>query len=257
MQSIFEYIQRQSAARVNRLYGAPAAPGASVRTNGVAAGKAGDGGLLGSPDPQASLVCKSVFQALRPLTKVIIMRMLLVQEPVERAAVVNWVQPSEIERLADAINEAISLRIFDSVVVIASSSNAAAAVDALSLNEHFARSLRHAISHEGSAWRATTERMLGEHQLDEYSTTCWERLLYFLVTVDPRIEMFDTVMNFLTQVGLITASRGKQTTYAITSKGYEYMLKDFHSQVWTYFDAQCFACSTYIAKSRLSMYFIK
>jgi hypothetical protein len=142
---------------------------------------------------------------------------------------VNWVQPNEVGRLAQAINEAIALRIFDSVVVLTSGSNGG--TDALSLNEYFASSLRHAISYEGAAWSGTHERMLSDHQLDEYSTVCWERLLYFLVTVDPRIEMTDTVMNFLTQVGLITASGGKNPTYTITSKGYEYMLKDFQSQV--------------------------
>lgn len=83
-------------------------------------------------------------------------------------------------------------------------------------------------------------------ELESYTQSSWDSVLHFLVGSDENDrgegikEPDDAMIGFLTQIGLMQPDpdyKGKdklRAPYVITSKGYEFMLRDSNAQVWQF-----------------------
>lgn len=213
MQSIFEHIQQQTAAAVDRLYG-----------SGDSAGKR-----------SAPWSCKAIFQALRPLSKAIVLRLVFFDRPIDVNVLLGWVLPVGMAEFRIAMEELKELRI---VVTEGEKDTQVTLVD---MNSYFRESFRYALNYTDEPWRVNGEKISNTEdeppsaeELDEYSASSWEKVLYFILSADIETTVPDSVKNFMLQTGIMQRRRDGADRVAITAKGYDYMLKDFHSQVWAF-----------------------
>ena len=92
-------------------------------------------------------------------------------------------------------------------------------------------------------------------ELKSYTQQSWDSVLHFLVGSDENDrgegieEPDDAMIGFLTQIGLMQSDpdyKGKDKAHAplvITSKGYEFMLRDSNAQVWQFVLQYLNACA--------------
>jgi hypothetical protein len=213
MQALFEHIHEQTAVAVDRLYGS----GDTERRT-------------------APWSCKAMFQALRPLSKAILMRLIFFEDKVEYGVLLGWMLlPTgmhEFEKSMEELKQLRMLLVEDAAVVEQSQ---------VSMNIYFRESLRYALNNLETPWlinSATVPNTEDEtapsiEELDEFSASSWEKVLYFLLSADMETSVPDSVKNFMLETGIMQRSAESRGQVYLTAKGYDYMLKDFHSQVCT------------------------
>lgn len=213
MQELFEHIVHQTPAAVDRLYGY------------------GD-----IPDRRsAPWSCKALFQALSPLSKAIIMRLIFFEKPVELRLLQSWMSADGLPELERSLEVLAELRILVIEVVLEQEASL------VSINPYFRGSFRYALNNTEEPWLIGGHRVPNTEdepptaeELDEYSASSWEKVLYFLLSADMETSVPDSVKNFMFQTGIMQRRPEDPLQVSITAKGYDYMLKDFHSQVWAF-----------------------
>lgn len=205
MNSIFGIIRNESLIAVNRLYG----DSDSVGKNG-------------------SWTCKAIFQSLSSISQAILMRLVFRNDHVDRKLILDWLQSSSKVLGNSAISELMSLRILLPQLD-----------DMVSVNKHFLLNFRRSLCSDEEPWETKSHHSStineGENPsieiLDDHSSLEWERILYFLATSDEDAgkKIKSATKNLLISTQLMMLN--SDGSLMITAKGYEFMLKDLHSQV--------------------------
>lgn len=271
--SIFEWLQTQPSAVVEKLYG---------RTSGLN----GNGSKQG--ESQAPFVCKAVFQSLSALAKNYLMRLLFVEKPVTCKELGDWIGGGyrRPEHLA-AMEELIKLNILEEVLdggstgtgnvdtdmdveVINEGNQVFAMIDGnfervtvaqYSMNDHFRRNFKQALASPEEPWALqkalshasfmeAAEVLPSNGDLEKASFQKWDALLRFLVKIEgaSAVAPGSTIDTFVCRTGLMAnrgvaqnkaydatkRTRGQVQNLHITAKGYEYMLKSYQQQVWLF-----------------------
>ncbi|GAA96696.1 uncharacterized protein L969DRAFT_97051 [Mixia osmundae IAM 14324] len=106
------------------------------------------------------------------------------------------------------------------------------------LSHIFRKSLRKALTGAGKdssfGWFARSSRdenALSIPQLDEYATDQWDSLLHCLVGSERSQQPSKAVIDLLVAAGLL--SSGDRDTRRITSLGFQFLLEDVNSQLWS------------------------
>lgn len=213
MQAIFDHIQQQTVAAVDRLYGSADSP----------AGRT------------APWSCKAIFQALSSVSKALLMRLVFYSNPVDLHTLKGWMLPNGIADFNKSIDELKNLRI----LIIEEKPDLESS--AVSMNAHFCESFRYALNNTDEPWLVSGARVPNVEdesptveELDEYSASSWEKVLYFLLSSDMETTVPESVKNFMFQTNIMQRRADDPSQASITAKGYDYMLKDFHSQVWAF-----------------------
>ena len=118
--SIFEWLQTQPSAVVEKLYGRQVAPSSSSQSKGSSS--------------QAPFVCKAVFQSLSALAKNYLMRLLFVEKPVTCKELGDWVnggyrRPEHLAAMEELIKLDILQQELDSAHSLQETKTSAAIVE--------------------------------------------------------------------------------------------------------------------------------
>jgi hypothetical protein len=273
MDAVIQIVASSSEGSVNRMYGAGDA--SSARS-----GSALDGSVISSSSSSV-WTAKVIFQALSPLSKQYVMRLLFVDSPVP---IDQWVNDSTLSAShthIEALKELASLRIvvetFPSSVaspVIFTPSQSVRSPAAqtptpvvyshYTLNPYFRQSLRIAVIHPTEPWEnlsdisQKTVAVPPTALIEELFALRWDNLLRLLVCAPTlqftpttvykdvkhnktviKVEEFGDPLEFMRKFLLMSKLATEDVdvngykVLKITSKGYEFMLKDTLSQVWT------------------------
>lgn len=244
MNSIFDFIQQQPSVYIDKLYGYT-----SVASE------------VESSSRNASWACKAVYQSMSHLGKNYIMRLLFIKSPISTDEVSEWVYKDKRNIMhMEAIDELRRLRILiefhnDFGGGIASAKQSQQKL--LVMNKNFQKSFMYALSYPSEPWQqvqqhqqqlngmtsiGVDDKLPTIEYLDLFSTDRWNEVLYTLFnmrfpTVSRTYDLSSVetrrsaIEAFLCMAKLIVL---KGSRYQITSDGYEYMLKEHHSQVWVY-----------------------
>ena len=230
MQSIRDFISKQSRITVDKMYGSL------------------------DPDCQYSpWACKAVFSSLSALSKNYVQRLLAIVEPLSISSLEKWVKPEHKHAHQKTIDDLIRLW----VLVIHKSSDEEEddeeaegeeeihdkSTKLLIMNPHFRKGLQHALCHPEEPW-STSAAAIGLKPdkkaptlefLDDICADKWNYVLRHLLNILPKGTAPDlTIENFMLQSQMLTRSGTKSGGNEMTAKGYEFMLKDHRSQVWIY-----------------------
>jgi hypothetical protein len=277
MESILEMVVASSATEVNRMYGAVDSGVTATTSASVAAGNgaASNSGNAATHHTNAVWTALAIFQALSPLSKQYVMRLLFIDIAIPLEQWVNNSSSGSTSVHAASIQELASLRMIEE-----SAEHNATLINNFShyrLNPHFKRSLQHAVMFPAEPWRPPvrplepvqpgadgahpTEKRPPTTMIEENFDIRWDNLMRLLVgaptlsfnlsqtyrdaefNVPIKVEEFgsplETMRNFLLVAKLATEDMDMlgYKVLKITSRGYEFMLKDILSQVWSYMQA--------------------
>ena len=194
MDVILNIIRRESSSTVDRLFG-------------VASG--------------SQWVCKSIFEGLSPLSQIILTRLVYCTTSVHTRDIDEWLLSGSCRSLVAELEDLHIVRLDDQLVIP---------------NTNFVQSLRHCLLSQEEPWEGgllLSASALGNKSSSDFlyahSSHEWEKILYFLATGDAEVTVSDTVRNFMLECELMNYNDARQLI--ITEKGYEFMLKDFNTQV--------------------------
>lgn len=184
---------------------------------------------------------KAVFQSLSAVAKCLVMKLLFVDTSFTTKDFVGWAGNSSSSVCSEAFDELLGLRI----VVIDESDQKASIVGGQlhKLNPYFQNSLRKTLASPVEPWNnhgssgQTTVGAPTTFVLDKFSTDQWNDVLGFLVNLLPPSALPSNILVvFVQRAGLMIngVDGNGRKTLVITAKGYEYMLKDYLSQVWDF-----------------------
>lgn len=208
-----------------------------------------------------SWACQAVFQSLPVLAQCLVMRLLWLEASVsgkELRLIFSNALPSTIRQ---AVDELLALW----VLLEESTSEEAEEVEIVeeskqiderkkyALNPQFKIGMKACIVQPQEPWssvfsKAQTEsRLPSRTDLDAHSRECWNRVLSMLVNLNPQQYGIPAkIIEYVLRSGLMTSGLDERggRRYLITSKGYEFMLKDYTHQVWDYvMDTLCHTSS--------------
>lgn len=172
-----------------------------------------------------------IFETLSPLQKVILTRLLFIQE-IEANVLLKWFQKQSHSQLQTVINHLVALRIlqrkqdFNSVL--------------FQLNPTFQKSLQDLILCNVVSPFVRKEQQDDASQreelsvdisfLSQYSRHCWNKILQFLVGLGSTAnEPSMRIVEALIESGLIEQV---EDGFRITTTGFQFLLKDVREQVW-------------------------
>lgn len=173
---------------------------------------------------QSPASCLALLRLITPLAKAIVMRMLFSVEPLSLTVLDAFVSPRYRRIQVEAIHKLRNLKI----VRERFTSNS------LEMNSTFQSSLRAALS-GGSANESFEEHgePMSLQTLRNYQQQRWEAMLHFMVAsaqtdmAIPVKKMSPMILALLMKSGLLSR------TQRITSEGFQFLLQDQQTQVWT------------------------
>jgi hypothetical protein len=190
---------------------------------------------------QSQWVCRAIFQSLRPLSRNYVLRMLFITSPLSCSDVQKWYQDSSSEAHDNSLHELVAKRI---VLYVGTNR------DHLIMNRGFREALQFGLSATYEPWTKLNDLKIiidrnypAKAVLFEECIHKWNVVLEYLVTANPTLPVPPCMLTYLICSGLVKEVDNFETEgvtekiqhhrskYAITSKGYEYMLLDIQSQV--------------------------
>lgn len=227
--SIFDLIKDATRSTVDKIYG------------------------NGASHSQSPFACKAIFQSLSMLTKCYVMRLIFIENSFDLETLSEWANANSQKEHRAAIEELLRLRIVVEVNNIKeedSSSNSFQVIDVDNIlkhmvNPHFLINFRSALTTPLHPWAndTTTETPLvisippTKQELEIYTTTRWNEVLGFIVDILPpnhQLLEFNILRTFVKRAKIMKETSPNSNTLIITSIGYEYMLKDYATQVWEF-----------------------
>jgi transcription initiation factor TFIIH subunit 4 len=222
--SLFKQLQGQPRVVLDKLYEGLSASG----LNGTAGG--------------SHWACKAVFQSLSQLAKCLVMKLLFVQAAFSCDEFLMSVaaDKSALKQCRIAWEELVAIRI----VVDEDASGTATGM--YRINPTFQKSLQSSLSGPTEPWSTSTSASktvvasttISTVDLDRYSTDKWNEVLGYLVNLLPTSALPSNILTvFVKRAGLMAEATDPATNkrgMKITARGYEYMLKDYLSQVWDF-----------------------
>ena len=220
--SIFQQLKNQPRSVLDKLYDGKI----STDTNGKSV--------------SSQWACKAIFQSLSALSKCIVMRLLFFENSFVFEEFLASCVTSGSEKLCqEAWDEIVSLRI----VVRDEASNTS---DSFKINPCFQRSMKTTLLAPTEPWSGFVPSSgqqvhlttISTLDLDRYSMDKWNEVLGYLVNLLPSTSLPSNILIvFVKRSGLMAEAvdpvTGKRIN-KITARGYEYMLKDYLSQVWDF-----------------------
>ena len=269
--SIFEWLQTQPSAVVEKLYGR-----ASRGLNSTQ-----------HEESQAPFVCKAVFQSLSALAKNYLMRLLFVEKPLTCKELGDWIgggyrRPEHLAAMEELIKLKVLQEVLDGGTADTKNIDTDMDVDEMGgdkvfapidtnfeqvtvapyvLNMYFRNNFKQALASPEEPWALqkakshasfmeTEEVLPTKGDLAKESFNKWDALLRFLVKIEGAsvVAPGSTIDTFVCRAGLMAnrgaaankaydaskRTRGQVQNMHITAKGYEYMLKSYQQQVWLF-----------------------
>lgn len=190
----------------------------------------------------------AVFQSLPALAKQVVMRLLLLSEPVEAKIVLSWVKPDAVGDLKSCIAKVESLQILlrEPRVAFVEDLSLAAVGEAISIRPIFRSQMMKHLSSSGDEKRPwalqAVDTPLKPEVIERFAATEWQSILNFMATNNQKSSNKE-IVTLLQKAGLLefkasaaptsTGSRVKMAM-TITPAGYRFMMKDVHVQLWTF-----------------------
>lgn len=206
---------------------------------------------------QSIWTCKAIFQSLSALAKNYILRLLNIHEYVRINDCKSWINNDNKHLHYQVLNELYSFKLLikrEQIDPIHSQNK----VIEIMLNNYFRNSFISSLSNPFLLRSNRSNNMESKSNLnavsssflDNFFVTTWEKMLYYLINNSYIINDYSikgkkkvtsakvspVVDNFLLHTGLL-AKIDKSKSRSITNKGYEFMLLDRHSQVWSFLQA--------------------
>lgn len=183
--------------------------------------------------------CKAVFQSLSSVAKCFVMKLLFVETNFSAKDFLLWSSSSSYDVCCgESFNELLILSI-----ITEENDGKRTEETKYRLNPSFQASLKKAIACPIEPWSEcanlgiTQKKTFTPEELDRFSTERWNEVLGFLVNLlPPSSQPTNILLVFVKRSGLMVDgvdANGKRGL-VITAKGYEYMLKDYLSQVWEF-----------------------
>jgi transcription initiation factor TFIIH subunit 4 len=188
--------------------------------------------------------CKAVFQSLSAQAKCLVMKLLFVESSFTNSDFMHTSSAaSSTKACQEAWEELVSLRI----VIEDAVAEGNGARDVYKLNPAFQKSLQTTIVSPAEPWSTYTSTAtsavassasISTTDLDKFSTEKWNDVLGYVVNLLPTNALPSNILVvFVKRSGLMTESVDPATGkkgMRITARGYEFMLKDYLSQVWDF-----------------------
>jgi transcription initiation factor TFIIH subunit 4 len=172
--------------------------------------------------------CQAVFRSLPQLAKQYVLRLVLFAQPVAVSTISSWILPSFKAQHDAALKRLVSLRI----VVVTRIHGAPCAEVSAGFRTQMHRALCR--SDEAlSAWvpvEETRARSPDPAALEAFSKQCWEKILLFIVGTDEHIAASGMMTDVLVATGLVQI---EEAFTRISSKGFQFLLSDMFSQLWS------------------------
>eukprot|EP01105_Mastigella_eilhardi_P023689 TRINITY_DN6022_c0_g1_i1.p1 TRINITY_DN6022_c0_g1~~TRINITY_DN6022_c0_g1_i1.p1 ORF type:complete len:467 (+),score=125.65 TRINITY_DN6022_c0_g1_i1:29-1402(+) len=198
-QSIFDFLAYLPATLVDELYGTPCA-------------------------------CVAVLRSLPPLAKQYVMRLAFVDCPISNASLQKWSNPRFATTHDEAVKVLVDRHVFRKV-------NTPVGV-AYTINKLFQKNLK-AFILSGEDNRLNLETDIEEsgeegyrlEDLENFLRLRWEHIILSMVPESGKYTpRSDSMTQLLLQAGLISKV---DSSYSITHAGFQFLLHDSHTQLWT------------------------
>lgn len=232
--SIFQYIIEQNTTFLNRLYG-------NYNSNELVKqilyikqeSKSLD---ISSPqNHEALFTCKAIFQSLSSITKVYLMKMIFL-DIIEKEDIIEWSRDNIQFHKAfkDLRNYRIIIFQNDEDYDEIDDGNYVNLSALYTINKYFKANFLKSLSCPMEPWSESntneSKSSINEHisidKIESYSIERWNNILKYLIKMPIQISLTASIIEFLkNDLRLITNSQD------LTSFGYEFMLKDYPSQV--------------------------
>ena len=186
---------------------------------------------------------KAVFQSLSAVAKCLVMKLLFVEAPFAPEDFIGWAGSSSSSKAChEAFDELVSLRIITTIDNISHADVKPSGNQTHQLNPYFQNSLRKTLASPVEPWSSHSSRQVlnnvPTHEvLDKFCMDKWNEVLGFLVNLLPPSALPSNILVvFVRRAGLMAdaVDTNGRKALLITAKGYEYMLKDYHAQVWDF-----------------------
>ncbi|KAL6043815.1 RNA polymerase II transcription factor B 52 kDa subunit [Balamuthia mandrillaris] len=191
--------------------------------------------------------CQAIFRSVPPLGKQFVLRLLFLDAPVVLATIQSWVKPQYKPQHDASVNRLLTLKVLreaDSSRATSSQqqppphskrSSAAEQQRWFELNPVFKSALRVALyTSDEPPWATAMsfdKRAPSVELLARYTKACWESLLHFMVGTSAEKKPSSKLVSLLVSMQLMQIEG--EDVLRITEKGFQFLLKDVYTQVWT------------------------
>lgn len=215
--SIFDYIKSQSKQVADSIYGGVTTSSSVLQQE------------------QAPWACKAVFQSVSMVAKMHVMNLIFLgneytfstESIIESMSTKN---PSAHAKHRSALQELVALKIISPILQNDRQ---------YQMNSHFQTSFKLALSCPQEPWSTTNDESANSNvpyldsaelaAVEEISKKKFHNLLGILVGIRPKEKQ-----RFIDAMHMFVSRAGMMVKGSITSKGYNYLLKSYHSQVWDF-----------------------
>lgn len=178
-----------------------------------------------------TFTCLTVFRSLPDLAKQYVLRLLCIDDGINRSLIESWVRtdlPSQQLHRA-SITRMLELKLLLNIAV-ATTPSASSREQLIRLNPPFQLCLRNALcnqsSSENDAKLPAVDSPPDISDIDKATHATWDQLLHYMVGATSKEKPGEVVRSRLVLMTLMNESN------RITSKGFAFLFKDQHSQVW-------------------------
>lgn len=173
--------------------------------------------------------CLSVFRELPELSRLYIMRLLFVEQPIPQAVVNAWAQPNIIKEHTQNTHILEELNLFKEAVV-------PGGIPGWILNDVFRKNAKSALTGGEGGWKISSNDNADPHArdvefLDKYAMERWECILHYMVGSSQQEGISKDAVRVLLHSGLMKTD-DEDGSPVITTHGFQFLLMDTASQVW-------------------------
>eukprot|EP01132_Coremiostelium_polycephalum_P007571 gene7571-9307_t len=178
--------------------------------------------------------CQAILRSLPPRGKQYILKMLMLDKPIAVTTVKEWTSQTTTQSHRETLKKLVDLKILQ--VFKSKQQNQP---EHLQLNPVFQENIKKSLidmkhsvlnlannTNSKDVTRAPTIE-----ELDQYSKTQWEKVLYFLSSDDDGGSSPSPLISELLLSSNLTKQNGENLS--ITSEGFKFLLKDVYTQIWT------------------------
>ncbi|PRP75171.1 general transcription factor IIH subunit 4-like [Planoprotostelium fungivorum] len=181
--------------------------------------------------------CQAIFRDLHGLAKQYVVRLMFVSTPMSLSSLLNWVKPDEISQHKDCLEKLIALHVCEEV------SQPQGHIPSknpdgnrfILLNKTFQMKFNDTIaSANQESWlkplEPTVDQKKIEKELQEYSQRCFDAILNSMLNPKETKSLHPSIQRLVLQTGLMEEAKN---SLHITSKGFQFLLWDTYTQIWT------------------------
>lgn len=224
----FQWISEQPESFIDRLYGERTST--LIKSDDKSTDMMDERKISIQVRDEAVFACRAVFQSLKALSKSYVLRLIML-ETVHIDEMSAWTRDSGHH--ATTVNELRKYRIIipqTNETIIDNSLQS----KMFSVNQYFKENFIYGLTFPSEPWSNISQRLnipitYSNHDIESAAIEKWNNILKYLMNVVASLpdQSMSSITEFMRKhMGLITEKR------TLTSNGYEFMLKDYHTQIW-------------------------